>query len=94
MAGHALPLYLSLRQHTTEAQAKETAIRRASIMYDLSGHGQDSRLQSRGRRVRPGPERRSSAPPLPVTAWLHGRRQSASGPRLAVAGGPTQPTRP
>jgi len=36
VAGHALPLFLSLRQHTTEAQAKEAAIRRAGIIFHLN----------------------------------------------------------
>ena len=39
VAGHALPLYQSLRLRTTEDQAKDTAIRRASVMYHLPADG-------------------------------------------------------
>ena len=48
MAAHALPLFQSLRLHTTEDQAKETALRRASVLHHLSASPeQDPSAQAR-----------------------------------------------
>jgi len=79
VAGHALPLFLSLRQHTTEAQAKETAIRRASIIFHLNATPPGSAATVQHPAQPPGP---GSPSPGPQTGGpMPGRpaRQAASG---------------
>ena len=74
VAGHALPLFLSLREHTPEEQAKEAAIRRASILFHLNP-------------ARPGssaPVQRSAEPSGP------GPRSAGQGPGSAAPGRPAR----
>jgi hypothetical protein len=95
VAAHALPLYQSLRLHTTEDQAKATAIRRASVMYHLPT-GQDSRAPGARPAYPPGPEPRSPGPPFGDGVAGTATGQAASGfpgwplPRRLSA----QPVRP
>jgi hypothetical protein len=96
VAAHALPLYQSLRLHTTEDQAKDTAIRRASVMYHAPTTTESTAAPGPRTARPPGPEPRSPGPPQgdgqPGTA----ARQAASGfpgwpmPRRPSA----QPVRP
>jgi hypothetical protein len=63
VAGHALPLYQSLRLQTTEDQAKDTAIRRASVTYHLStSAAQEPSAPGRQTPRPPGPGPRSPGP--------------------------------
>jgi hypothetical protein len=78
VAAHALPLYQSLRLYTTEGQAKDTAIRRASVMYHLPT---TEGTASAGPRVTQptGPQPRSSGPPSRNGPAGTATRQAASG---------------
>lgn len=78
VAGHALPLYQSLRLQTTGDQAKDTAIRRASVMYHLPSATQGTSAAAPGPRfARPaGAEPR---PPGPTPGDGPAARQAASG---------------
>jgi hypothetical protein len=96
VAAHALPLYQSLRLRTTEGQAKDTAIRRASVMYHLPATAQDSPAPG-ARPTHPlGPERRSPGPPFGDGLAGTTGRQAASGfPGWPLPRGPlSQPIRP
>jgi hypothetical protein len=64
VAAHALPLFQSLRLHTTEDQARDTALRRAGVIYALSA----SPAQGRRAERRAGPDLRSPRPPTVVPA--------------------------
>jgi len=79
IAAHALPLYQSLRLRTTEDQAKDTAIRRASVMYHLPPTAQGSPAPGAGP-VRPAaPEPQSPEPPFGDGLAGTATRQAASG---------------
>ena len=96
VAAHALPLYQSLRLRTTEDQAKDTAIRRASVMYHLPTTAQDSPAPG-ARPTHPlGPERRSPGSPFGDGLAGTAARQAASGfPGWPLPRGPlSQPVRP
>ena len=59
VAAHALRLFQSLRLHTTEDQARETALRRASVFHHLStSPEQDPSAQTRRPGFPPGPDLR------------------------------------
>jgi hypothetical protein len=94
VAAHALPLYRSLRLQTAEDQAKDIAIRRASVMYNLSPSPADSPSGAARQ-----PER-DPRPPWPRPGGGGGSaaaRQAASGfPRPAEAPDPASvtPARP
>jgi hypothetical protein len=75
VAAHALPLFQSLRLHTTEDQAKDTALRRASVIYHLSASPAQARRPWRP----PGPDARSPRPSTGVAATV--ASQAAPGPR-------------
>jgi hypothetical protein len=62
VAAHDLPLYQSLRLHTTEGQAKDTAIRRASVTYHLPTTESAAAPGPRTARP-PGPEPQAPGPP-------------------------------
>ena len=63
VAGHALRLFQSLRLHTTEAQARDTTLRRASVIYHLSASPeQGPSAQARRPGFPPGPDPRPPAP--------------------------------
>jgi len=79
VAAHALPLYQSLRLHTTEDQAKATAIRRASVMYHLPATAQDSPAPGARPAYPPRPEPRSPGPPFGDDVAGTATRQAASG---------------
>ena len=79
VAAKALPLYQSLRLQTTEDQAKDTAIRRASVMYHLPASAQGSPAPASRRPRRPGPEPRSPGPPPGDGLASTAARQAASG---------------
>jgi hypothetical protein len=86
VAAEALPMYRALRLQTTDDQAKDTAIRRASVIYHLDANAEaPSRAEPRSaRRAGRGPRPPGSNPEAdgggtPV-------RQAASDfPRLAAA---------
>ncbi len=62
VAGHALPLFDSLRQHTTDDRAAKTAIRRAGITFHLGASpAQDSSALLQRASRSPGTGPRSSA---------------------------------
>jgi hypothetical protein len=96
VAAHALPLYQSLRLYTTEGQAKDTAIRRASVMYHLPTTAQDSSAPGARPAYPPSPERRSPGSPFGDGLAGTAARQAASGfpgwplPRWPLS----QPVRP
>jgi len=57
VAGHALRLFQSLRLHTTEDQARETALRRASVLHHLGASPEhDPSAQARRPGFPPGPD--------------------------------------
>jgi hypothetical protein len=64
VASHALPLFQSLRLHTTEDQARDTALRRASVIYHLSASSAQGRRPERPA----GPDLRSPRPSMVVAA--------------------------
>jgi len=79
VAAHALPLYQSLRLHTTEEQARDTAIRRASVMYHSPSPGQGASAQGPRSARPPGPEPRSPGPPSGAALAGATARHAAAG---------------
>jgi hypothetical protein len=79
VAAHALPLYQSLRLYTTEGQAKDTALRRASVMYHLPSTAQNSPPPGAPTVSPPGPEPRSPGPPFGDGLAGMATSQAASG---------------
>jgi hypothetical protein len=77
IAAHALPLYQSLRLYTTEGQAKDTAIRRASITYHLPATNEST--EGPWAAQPPGPQPRSPGPPPADGLAGTAARQAASG---------------
>jgi hypothetical protein len=95
VAAHALPLYQSLRLLTTEDQARETAIRQASVTYQLGASAADDSAHPLRRPPRPpGPDSRSPWPG--PTAGGAPARQAASAffrqATSAEAASPAAPT--
>jgi hypothetical protein len=78
IAAHALPLYQSLRLYTTEGQAKDTAIRRASVTYHLPATESTAAPGPRTSQP-PGTEPRSPGPPPGDGPVSPAARQAASG---------------
>lgn len=79
IAAHALPLYQSLRLYTTEGQAKDTAIRRASVTYHLPTNTEPTAAPGPRTAQPPGPEPRSPGPPPGDGLAGTATRQAASG---------------
>jgi hypothetical protein len=79
IAAHALPLYQSLRLYTTEGQAKDTAIRRASVSYHLPTNTESAAAPGPWAARPPGPEPRSPGPPPGDGLAGTAARQAASG---------------
>ncbi len=87
VTGHALRMFVSLRPHATDEQAKQAAIRRAGILFHLStSPAQDSPVpdqrparppRSGSRSPRPAPDGRADGGPA---------RQAASGFPHPIAG--------
>jgi hypothetical protein len=78
IAVHALPLYQSLRLYTTEGQAKDTAIRRASVIYHLPSTTESSGAPGPRTAWAPGPEPRSPGPSADDGLTGTAARQAAS----------------
>jgi hypothetical protein len=90
VAAHALPLYQSLRLHTTEDQAKDTAIRRASVTYHVPTNTQSTAAPGPRTARPPGPEPRSPGPPQSDGLPDMTARQAASGfPGWPIARSPS-----
>jgi hypothetical protein len=79
IAAHALPLYQSLRLHTSEDQAKDTAIRRASVMYHVPTTTESTAAPGARSTRPPGPEPQSPGPPAGDGLVGTAVRQAASG---------------
>jgi hypothetical protein len=79
IAAHALPLYQSLRLYTTEGQAKDTAIRRASVTYHLPTNARPTAAPGPRTARPPGPEPRSPGPPAGDGLAGTAARKAASG---------------
>jgi len=97
IAAHALPLYQSLRLYTTEGQAKDTAIRRAGVVYHLPTTTTESTAAPGPQTARPrGPEPHSPGPPPGDGLAGTAARQAASGfPGWPLTRWPlAQPVRP
>jgi hypothetical protein len=86
VAAEALPLYQSLRLQTTDDQAKDTAIRRASVIYHLDTTNADSSSPAQPRSARrAGPGPRPPSPGPDADGGSTPVRQAALGfPRLAA----------
>lgn len=75
VAGHALRMFVSLRPHATDEQAKQSAIRRAGVVFHLNtSPAQDS----------PVPGQRPARPPEP------GSRSPRLAPGGRAEGGPAR----
>jgi hypothetical protein len=85
VAGHAVPLFGSLRQYGSDDQAQEMALRRAGITFHLNGYPErDSSAQAED-------AARLQCPDPPSRPGLGGRARAGQAP-LAVAGFPTPVT--
>ena len=84
VAGHAVPLFGSLRQYSSDDQAQETALRRAGITFYLNGYPErDSSAQAKAARPQ--------CPDPPSGPGLALRSRAGQAP-LAAAGFPTPVT--
>lgn len=87
VAGHALRMFVSLRPHATDEQAKQSAIRRAGVVFHLNtSPAQDSPVP--GQRPARPPEPGSRSPRLAPGGRAEGgpARQAASGFLYPVPG--------